>query len=184
MKILRARDRVAVPWRNGGGLTREVAVHPQGARLEDFGWRVSIATVERSGPFSLFPGIDRHLALFEGSMILELTGYGMARLSRESGPVVFPGDAPANAKILEGPVTDLNVMARHGVFTARLTLREIEDVFVCAPRATTLVFPLSRAELTDGDALDVQDAVMAEPGEEVRFAAPTECYLAEIFATR
>jgi environmental stress-induced protein Ves len=34
--ILRARERFAVPWKNGGGVTREVAVHPPGSRTVDF----------------------------------------------------------------------------------------------------------------------------------------------------
>ena len=38
------------PWRNGGGVTREVAVDGPGA--QDFEWRISIADVNEPGPFS------------------------------------------------------------------------------------------------------------------------------------
>ena len=70
MQILYARDRVVSPWKNGGGTTTEVAAFPPGAPLENFGWRVSIAQVARSGPFSLFPGIDRTLALLDRKSVV------------------------------------------------------------------------------------------------------------------
>ena len=33
------------PWKNGLGQTRELACWPPGAGLDDFEWRVSVATV-------------------------------------------------------------------------------------------------------------------------------------------
>ncbi len=183
MQILRASDRIAVPWKNGGGITREVAVHPEGAGLADFGWRVSVATVARGGPFSSFPGIDRHIALFEGVILLDMGSYGIGRLSPDAAPFSFPGDAPANAQVIVGPATDLNVMTRRGAFTGRLSRRRIADDLICAPRATTLVFPLSRVA-AGGGMLEVQDALLAEAGEPVRFPAATDCYVAEIFPAR
>ena len=43
-----------MPWRNGGGTTSEIVVEPgPGGR---FHFRLSIADVEASGPFSGFPG--------------------------------------------------------------------------------------------------------------------------------
>jgi len=64
--ILRAADRVAVPWKNGGGFTREVAAYPPQSDLGNFDWRVSLAEVRRGGPFSSFAGIDRHMAVICG----------------------------------------------------------------------------------------------------------------------
>ena len=54
MRILRANQYRCMPWKNGAGVTREVAAWPPEARLDDFGWRVSMARVERDGPFSTF----------------------------------------------------------------------------------------------------------------------------------
>jgi uncharacterized protein len=118
--ILRAADRLAVPWKNGGGLTREVAVHPPGSDLGNFDWRVSIAEVQRGGPFSLFPAVDRHLAVISGSLVFSVSGRDPLTLSPDSHFVAFPGDAPASAEPVELPVTDLNVMTRRGRFFARL----------------------------------------------------------------
>jgi environmental stress-induced protein Ves len=49
--LLRGVDLVAAPWKNGGGVTREVAAFPAGAGLDAFVWRVSIADVAQAGPF-------------------------------------------------------------------------------------------------------------------------------------
>ena len=72
--ILRARERVAVPWKNGGGVTRTVAVHPPGSDLKTFDWRVSIAEVRSSGPFSVFSGVERHMAVLSGRLSLSIDG--------------------------------------------------------------------------------------------------------------
>jgi len=82
--ILRAADRIAVPWKNGGGLTREVAAHPPYSDLGNFDWRVSLAEVARGGPFSPFPGVDRHMAVISGRMELSISGRGAVSLSPES----------------------------------------------------------------------------------------------------
>ena len=55
--VRRWADAVERPWRNGGGVTRELASSPEG--VDDFDWRVSIAEVTASGDFSRFPGVDR-----------------------------------------------------------------------------------------------------------------------------
>ena len=40
-----------VPWKNGGGSTREIACGPAGAGMDGFDWRASIATIAAPGPF-------------------------------------------------------------------------------------------------------------------------------------
>jgi len=50
IKLLKAADRAAIPWKNGGGVTRDVIVSPAGATLENFDWRISIAEIA-SGVF-------------------------------------------------------------------------------------------------------------------------------------
>jgi environmental stress-induced protein Ves len=163
MHILRARDRVESPWKNGGGTTAEIAIFPLGSDLENFGWRVSIAKVQRGGPFSLFPGIDRQLALLEGRLSLTNAGRTI-ELSADSEPVSFPGDVATEATILEGPVTDLNVMTRRGMFISRMT-RQIsagEIAFDPATAATIACF-LTPAIL-NGENIEPGDALHAEPG--------------------
>ena len=57
-----------VPWKNGGGSTRELACWPPGAGMDSFAWRVSVATIARPGPFSAFPGVDRQIMLLEDEL--------------------------------------------------------------------------------------------------------------------
>lgn len=113
---LPASDRIAVPWKNGGGVTCEVAVFPPGAGMDDFDWRVSMAEVIEAGPFSVFPDIDRHLTVLEGVLQLTMfTGQQITLHRHES--LAFRGDLPVTGVPL-APVVDLNVMIRRGRFRA------------------------------------------------------------------
>ena len=59
--------------------TTEIAIYPEGAGLSGAGfiWRVSIAEVAVDGPFSRFPGYDRHIMTIAGNgMMLEAEGHG------------------------------------------------------------------------------------------------------------
>jgi len=142
--ILRAADRVAVPWKNGGGLTRDVAVHPPGSDLGNFDWRVSLAEVRRSGPFSTFTGVDRLMALISGRLELSIAGRETLSLSADSAPVAFPGELPASAEPVQSPVIDLNVMTRRGEFVARLRrCRASASAMLPLEAATTLVLALA-----------------------------------------
>lgn len=121
-RLLRNSDHRRMPWKNGGGETVEVIVHPEGASLSDFGWRVSMATVASDGPFSVFPGIDRTLAVLSGDgMDLSIEGLGDRLLTPVSTPLPFPADAPTSARLTGGPIIDLNVMTRRGAFQHTLT---------------------------------------------------------------
>jgi environmental stress-induced protein Ves len=138
--ILRAAERLAVPWKNGGGLTREVAVHPPGSDLGNFDWRVSIAEVHRGGPFSSFPGVDRHMAVISGVLTLSVAGREPLTLSHDGPCLSFPGDVPASAEPRQAPVTDLNVMTRRGRFAARLRRGSVPGEAVVKPESdTTLI---------------------------------------------
>ncbi|MFD9405916.1 HutD family protein [Streptomyces sp. NPDC059989] len=114
VRILRAADRAATVWKNGGGVTREIAVFPEGAGMDDFVWRASLAEVAADGPFSAFPEIDRTLTLAEGAG-MDLTVGGVRRLVDERfAPQDFPGDEPTDCRLLSGPVVNFNVMHRRG----------------------------------------------------------------------
>jgi environmental stress-induced protein Ves len=125
MRTLRAAERTAQPWKNGGGLTYEVIVHPPGSSLAQFDWRVSLAHVRAAGPFSFFPGIERRLAVLEGELRLSFGTRAGERaeevrvLAPPSSPLAFPGEARVFAEP-RGAVTDLNVMVRRGRFAACL----------------------------------------------------------------
>jgi environmental stress-induced protein Ves len=119
-QILRASERTPAPWKNGGGVTSEVAVHPEGAGTDDFAWRVSVADVARSGPFSMFGGVDRIITVVDGpGMALTVDGTPHVVDARYE-PFAFPGDAVTDCRLLDGPIVDFNVMVRRGGTTARV----------------------------------------------------------------
>ena len=120
ISVLRASDRVAVPWKNGGGVTGEVAVSPPGSGFENFDWRVSIAEIGAAGPFSRFLNIDRTLMVLKGRLALEFDG-GRVELDPASPPFAFAGEAACNGTPIDGAVTDLNVMTRRGRAAAHIT---------------------------------------------------------------
>jgi environmental stress-induced protein Ves len=118
MRILRATEYRSMPWKNGGGVTMEIAVSPVGAGLDDFDWRVSMARVESGGPFSQFACVDRTLAVLGGEgIVLDVPGRPPAEVTSASAPLFFPADVPTQASLIAGPITDLNVMTRRGRMT-------------------------------------------------------------------
>jgi environmental stress-induced protein Ves len=117
--LLSVAERGTMPWKNGGGVTSEIAVHPAGAALGDFDWRISCAKVDRPGPFSRFPGVDRTIVILEGELELTVAGRPVL-LSPESAPFDFSGDADSSGAPRAGSVRDLNVMTRRTRCTARV----------------------------------------------------------------
>ncbi|MBD8679874.1 HutD family protein [Sphingomonas sp. CFBP 13720] len=148
VRLLPAAARVAVPWRNGGGVTREVAADCTCM----FGWRVSIADLEGHACFSAFPGIERSFVLAHGGPV-QLTIDGALRVLAAGDIARFPGEAEV---LQHAPATAsaINVMTRRGVYTHRTTVRD-------APfsAAADLLMPLGNdvgyagSVLTAGDAL-------------------------------
>lgn len=61
------------PWKNGGGSTRLLA--------EGLGWRISLATVSHSGPFSVFEGWRRHSVVVAGGGFRLLSASGALELT-------------------------------------------------------------------------------------------------------
>ncbi|MEU9865551.1 HutD family protein [Streptomyces sp. NPDC047971] len=106
-------------WRNGGGTTREIVSGPAGAG--EFGWRASVADIDRDGPFSAFAGVDRTLTLLAGDGVrLACPGVFDRLLTRVGEPFAFSGDHQAAATLPGGACRVLNIMVRRGRWTARV----------------------------------------------------------------
>lgn len=110
-RLLLASSRVASAWKNGGGVTREVASQPASAP-PGFDWRISVAEIERPGPFSIYPGVDRTLAVLEGQLELTIEDEPPLPLSSRSPAVNFPGEARVSAAPVSVRSRDLNIMVR------------------------------------------------------------------------
>ncbi|WP_211371287.1 HutD/Ves family protein [Paracoccus limosus] len=161
LQVLRAADHRCMPWKNGRGETTEIAIWPPTAGLDGFDWRISMAGVAEDGDFSIFPQIDRSLAVLSGDGIeLQVQGLGLHRLTLATPPLAFAADVPASARLLGQPITDLNVMTRRGSWSHRL-LRGTDDpgpdtadwTLVLAARALELPGPAGPLTLAPLDAL-------------------------------
>ncbi len=165
--LLRSNDHRRMPWKNGGGETVEIAVSPEGVGLADFDWRVSMATVATDGPFSVFPGIDRTLSILDGAgMTLSIEGRAPERLTQKSEPLPFAADAPTSATLIDGTITDLNVMTRRGRFmhsVRRFAIDGNDDVSF--ESGTTLVLCHRGNVEIDGTALDAGDCLLVSEGD-------------------
>ncbi|WP_405823143.1 HutD family protein [Streptomyces sp. NBC_01390] len=158
---LRWSEYRSMPWKNGGGTTREVAsgtVHAPLASIEPadgFDWRVSVADVDAGGSFSAFPGIDRVITLVEGAgMVLTVDGtpYPVGPLS----PFAFPGDAATDCRLEAGAVRNMNVMTRRGQATAQVRIITVAAAqgaeMACATGETLLVMAVTEGIAVGGPA--------------------------------
>ncbi|MFE2328927.1 HutD family protein [Streptomyces sp. NPDC059385] len=175
IRTLRAAGRAAAVWKNGGGVTREIAAFPEGAGMDDFLWRASLAEVAEGGPFSAFPGVDRTLTLAEGAGMDLVVGGERRIVDERFAPQDFPGDEPTDCRLLSGPVVNFNVMYRRGAVAAetavvrgRLSRTVVSDetVLVVAlegaatvrvGRAPELALAPYDAVLVTGDFLDYME---------------------------
>ncbi|PWC37478.1 HutD family protein [Azospirillum sp. TSO35-2] len=118
-------DHRRVPWKNGQGVTTELAVEPldDAAGQGRFLWRVSIADVTVAGPFSAFPGYDRLIAVVEGAgMRLSVDGAPPVERRRLEPAFAFPGEAAVWCEPTAGPIRDVNLMLDRAGATGALTL--------------------------------------------------------------
>jgi len=114
VRLLTPADYRSMPWKNGAGRTTEIAAHPPGAALDAFAWRVSLADVERDGPFSRFPGVDRTIVLLEGAGMRLHGGVRDAELTTPFAPHAFSGDEAIECSLVAGRSRDFNAMFRRG----------------------------------------------------------------------
>ena len=110
----------ATPWKNGGGTTREIVCQPAGAGMDSFDWRVSIASIAQSGPFSVFPGLDRVIMLLSGAGVRLRAADIDHRLDSRGAPFAFSGDVALDCELLGGASTDFNVMTRRSRLQAEV----------------------------------------------------------------
>lgn len=107
-RLIRLADVPGQPWRNGGGVTRELLAGPAAA----WRWRISVAEIAADGPFSPFPGVERWFAVVSGAGV-ELDFAGTLRRQRPGdAPLRFDGAAAPGCRLIDGPTHDLNLMLR------------------------------------------------------------------------
>src|SRR4051794_32177689 len=125
MEIIRFAELKARPWRNGGGVTRELARQPRTPPPDNaWDWRVSIAEVTRAGAFSGCAGMERVLTVIDGELLL-LRVNGAEHPLEKYRPFRFSGDADSAAALPTGDILNLNVITRNGAFKGYTSIIEL-----------------------------------------------------------
>jgi environmental stress-induced protein Ves len=101
----------SMPWRNGSGVTLEIA--REAAADSEFLWRLSLATVANSGPFSSYPGYRRSVSLIAGNGFrLDIGGREPAILDSVGATALFSGGDSTGCTLIDGRSTDLSLIVR------------------------------------------------------------------------
>jgi len=158
-RFLPAKERIARPWKNGGGVTRDIAVFPEGPGDTAFLWRTSVAAIAAPGPFSSFPGIDRAFLLLDGELAITVGGADTRRIDADATPLVFGGEQPVHAEPGRGGCVALNVMTRRGRVSAKLDRwsaarpTSADALLVVSPASAAITCGDTVFDLAAGDAL-------------------------------
>jgi environmental stress-induced protein Ves len=129
-------EAVTTPWRNGGGVTRELVAWPAGA---DWHWRISVAEVSTGGPLSRFDGVQRWFAVLQGQGVRLTVGTARHELTRGSPPLRFDGTDPVDCELIAGATQDLNLMLRQGRASGRMIRIEgPRELVVDGPRTVAI----------------------------------------------
>jgi environmental stress-induced protein Ves len=155
-------------WKNGGGMTCEILRFPPGSSLDSFDWRVSVATVQQGGMFSVFPGIARSLAILEGKgLMLDVAGTSQELTPRD--PIFcFDGETPVDSELIGGGIVDFNVMTRRSAYRHTLERLAITQQTTLTPSGDIMLIYVinGSCSLPGGNKLHAGDAVWFEADEE------------------
>ena len=170
MNIVRKSSFRTSPWKNGGGTTFEALRVPDAG--EAFRWRVSVAEVASSGPFSDFSGYRRQMVLLRGAGVRLRFGAARETVLRAVGDrVEFDGAEPTQCELLAGPCTDLNLIVADGIDCTEAQVQSLAAPFVWAADLSEvqLLFVIAGGvELADAEGakarLDPWDLAWRRPG--------------------
>ena len=128
LRLIRQNELVEGPWRNGMGVSWEIASHRE-PDAKEFSWRFAKARIDRNVPFSIYPGIDRVFMQISGNGLdLEFEGGQVLQVHESNVPHVFPCDIALNCKLLDGPCFDLNLFTARGTYEAQASVLKLNGM--------------------------------------------------------
>ena len=142
MALQRFAQHLQAPWPNGRGTSYEIASQTPG--ITGWTWRVAIAPVIEDCDFSHFENVHRQLLIISGGEMILNVG-GEIVVCKPGEVAVFAGDIPTTAKLVNGPIVDLNLMTVRGKSSGVMT--HITNPGLLAP-CEMLVAVSQSAEIT------------------------------------
>jgi environmental stress-induced protein Ves len=116
-----------MPWKNGAGTTLEIVRDPP--LPAESRWRLSLASIAASGPFSPYPGYRRSVTVIEGAGFrLNVEGQTPMQLANCGASALFPGDAATSCELINGPSSDLSLMVREPGIILTVTVEACDIV--------------------------------------------------------
>ncbi|MEQ1086315.1 HutD/Ves family protein [Acinetobacter seifertii] len=116
IELIRPDQYTKMLWKNGAGFTLEIA-RSQGDA--DFEWRISMADVTTSGPFSLFPNKQRIISVLDGQGMVLHVDELPAKTLNQGDIFAFHGESQVQSELVEGAIRDLNLIYDPAKFHAR-----------------------------------------------------------------
>lgn len=141
------------PWRNGGGMTRELLAWPSAKHCK---LRIALADIERDGPFSSYVGVERWIVVISGVGISLAFRDGEQELMGGDDPLCFDGADAPGCRLLDGPTRDLNLMVQDGSGAMRTVRSGVAWDEIFAMRG---VFTTASGRCTTDDATVVVPAM-------------------------
>jgi len=135
-----------IPWKNGLGHTTELAIS-DGGNLDDFDWRLSIASVVNDGDFSNFAGYQRNLVLIEGNgLTLDHRNGELDELTQILDIARFDGASKTYGALVNGSIKDFNIMTNKTSFTPAVSGYIEQQTVTIKLLAGSLLFAYSLTE--------------------------------------
>lgn len=159
---LNPEDYRSVPWKNGGGVTVDIA-------FEGDVWRFSRTPITEPGPFSDYPNVDRMQVLVAGSGLVLQTPSGDIDVRRPFQPVRFAGETPIASRLEAGPVEVVNLLGDRRRVSIDLAVLEPGRSRRLGPGRHIAYCPGGRARLRIGEKtydLEPDGGLSIEGGEE------------------
>lgn len=159
MKIIRQKDLREGRWRNGMGVSWDIASDPPGS--EDFGWRFAIARIDQDVPFSNYPDVDRIFTLVEGNGLdLDFEGRPGLAVHQLFVPHPYPCDVKTYCRLVDGPCRALNLFMRRGAWRASVAV--LSSAGEITHEGPILLFGLEGESTVNGEVLGAGDSCIAD----------------------
>ena len=174
MSIQRFSEHLKAPWPNGRGTSYEIASQTPG--VSGWTWRVAIAPVVEDCDFSHFENVHRQLLIISGGdMVLDVGGEIV--ICKPGEVAVFAGDIATTAKLVDGPIVDLNLMTVRGKASGVMTHITRPGLL---PKAEMLVCVSETAEIIVDDKLVTlhhQDAILDARHNQIKLISGTLAHI-------